>query len=116
MTFGYRLVTDNKGRIQFKQRPGRKKHFHVAVFVDEPPDTLERIKLVEYRLHDSFAEPIRHNDQRDQRFEESFYTWGKFTIVATILYEDGTTEKYQFYLDYALPPDHGLNYVRMPVD
>jgi transcription initiation factor IIF auxiliary subunit len=115
VTFGYKLVTDEKGRIQYKQRGGQRKHFHLAVFVDEPREVLDQIRLVEYRLHDTFREPIRHNDERENKFEETFYTWGKFTIHATILYGDGHTEQYRFYLDYSLPPDLGLNYVKVTV-
>jgi transcription initiation factor IIF auxiliary subunit len=116
MKFGYRLVTDEKGRIEFKQRPGRKRHFHVAVHIAEPDDTLDRIRMVEYRLHDTFAEPILHNDDRASKFEESFYTWGKFTIIVTVLYTDGNRGHYSFYLDYSVPPDLGLNYVQMPIE
>jgi transcription initiation factor IIF auxiliary subunit len=116
MIFGYRLVTDPQGRIEYKQRPGRRKHFHLEVFVDESPETLESIRLVEYRLHDTFAEPIRHNDDRANNFAERFYTWGKFAVGVTVLFVDGRRETFQFYLDYALPPDYGLNYVQVPVE
>ncbi|MCB2230265.1 hypothetical protein KQH82_06080 [bacterium] len=116
MQFGYRLVTDSQGRIEYKQRSGGRKHFHVAVFIDEPPDVLARIRLVEYRLHDTFAEPIRHNDSRESGFAESFYTWGKFAVAVVVLYTDGSRERYEFYLDYSLPPDLGLNYVKVPVE
>ena len=115
MTFGYRLVTDDRGRIQYKQRRGERRHFHVAVFVDEPQERLDRIRMVEYRLHDTFKEPLRQTDTRENRFEESFFTWGKFTIEVTVLYRDMEVEKYRFYLDYSLPPDLGLNYVQVPV-
>lgn len=116
MHFGYRLVTDERGRIEYKQRPGRKKHFHLEVFVDEPDNVLDTIRLVEYRLHDSFADPIRHNDDRRRRFAESFFTWGKFVIAVTVLFDDGRRESFQFHLEYSLPPDYGLNYVQLPVE
>lgn len=109
------MVTDTQGRIQYKQREGGKKHFHIAVFVDEPPDTLNSIRIVEYQLHETFKEPIRHNDDRATRFEEHLYTWGKFTITTIVLFVDGHTEKFSFYLDYQLPPDYGLNYVQVPI-
>jgi transcription initiation factor IIF auxiliary subunit len=116
MNFGYRLVTDPLGRIEYKQRPGGKKHFHVAVYVDEPPEILDDIRMVEYRLHDSFADPIRHNDNPGSGFMESFYTWGKFAVAVVVLYVTGERERYEFYLDYSLPPDWGLNYVEVPID
>lgn len=116
MHFGYRLMTDEQGRIQYKQRPGKKKHFHLAVYIDEPPEVLDTIRMVEYRLHESFAEPIRHNDDRAGRFMETFYTWGKFAIEVTILFTDQHRETFRFYLDYQLPADYGLNYVKMPLD
>lgn len=116
MHFGYQLVTDSEGRIEYKQRPGGKKHFHLAVFVDESEAKLHQIRMVEYKLHETFSEPIRHNDERENRFTERFFTWGKFTVEATVLFTDGTIETYNFYLDYDLPPDYGLNYVQIPVD
>lgn len=116
MNFGYRLVTDADGRIQYKQRLGGKKHFHVAVFLDEPPELLARIRMVEYRLHETFARPIRHNDGRESGFTESFYTWGKFAVAVVVLYLSGQRERYEFYLDYSLPPDWGLNYVQVPIE
>lgn len=116
MQFGYRLVTDEQGRIQYKQRPGKKKHFHLAVFVDEPPEILETIRMVEYRLHETFAEPIRHNDDRPSGFTEQFYTWGKFTVEVVVLFVDQRTESFRFCLDYELPADYGLNYIQVPVE
>lgn len=115
MTFGFRVVTDADGRIEFKQREGGKKHFHIAVFVDEPEGVLDTIRMVEYHLHETFKVPIRHNDERRSRFEEHFFTWGKFTVVALVLFDDGRMEKFSFYLDYQLPPDYGLNYVQVPM-
>lgn len=116
MQFGYRLVTDDLGRIEYKQRPGKKKHFHLAIFVDEPTETLTAIRMVEYRLHETFAEPIRHNDDRASGFTEQFYTWGKFTVEVIVLFTDQHTESFRFYLDYDLPADYGLNYVQIPVE
>ncbi|MCM2272751.1 MAG: hypothetical protein NDJ18_09390 [candidate division Zixibacteria bacterium] len=116
MQFGYRLVTDDLGRIQYKQRPGKKKHFHLAIFVDESPESLAAIRMVEYRLHETFTEPIRHNDDRASGFMEQFYTWGKFTVEVFVLFIDQRTESFRFYLDYDLPADYGLNYVQIPVE
>lgn len=113
MQFGYRLVTDSSGRIQYKQREGGKKHFHLALFLDEPPEALATVRLVEYSLHDTFREPVRHNDKRDDQFCETLYTWGKFTVEANVLFTDGRIEKFAFFLDYELPPDYGLNYVQV---
>ncbi|MDZ4724191.1 MAG: pYEATS domain-containing protein [candidate division Zixibacteria bacterium] len=116
MRFGYTLVKDAHGRIEYKQRPGKKKHFHLAVFIDEPDDILSAIRLVEYQLHETFKEPLRHNDNRDVRFVETFFTWGKFNIEATVLFLNGARETYNFYLDYDLPSDYGLNYIQLPVE
>lgn len=116
MNFAYRLVTDGQGRIEYKQRPGRKKHFHLAVYLDEPEETIAGIRLVEYHLHESFADPVRHNDDAGSRFTEGFFTWGKFPIEVTVLYRDGRRECFRFNLDWSLPPDYGLNYVQVPIE
>lgn len=116
MKFGYRLVTDDQGRIEYKSASGGKKHFHIEVFVHEEPQTLETIRMVEYKLHDTFRQPVRQNDDQASGFAESFYTWGIFTVFVTVLFTDGRLEKFRFPLDYQLPPDHGLNYVQVPTD
>jgi transcription initiation factor IIF auxiliary subunit len=116
MKFGYRLVTDDRGRIEYKAAANGKKHFHVAVFVNEESEILETIRMVEYKLHDTFAQPVRQNDDRETGFTESFYTWGIFTVFVTVLFTNGQLEKFRFPLDYQLPPDHGLNYVQVPTD
>ena len=113
MNFAYRLVTDSQGRIEYKQRAGQKKHFHLEISVDEPASVVDSIRMVEYRLHESFDEPIRHNDDASSRFAEMFYTWGKFPVTVTVLFVDGRCETFQFNLDYTLPPDLGLNYVQV---
>ncbi len=116
LTFGYRLVTDADGRIEYRQRDEKKKQFHLAVYVDAPDGELNTIRMVEYHLHETFSEPVRHNDHRETRFEERFWTWGIFDIIAVVLRTDGSTDRYRFRLDYSLPPDYGLNYVRRPFD
>ena len=116
MNFAYRVVTDPAGRVEYKHRPGGRKHFHLAVSVDEPAKTIDHIRLVEYRLHETFREPIRHNDDRASQFTEHFFTWGKFMIFVTVLFIDGSREQFSFFLDYSLPPDLGLNYIQLPVE
>lgn len=114
MNFAYRLVTDDKGRIEYKNTASGKKHFHLAVFLQEEAEVLDTIRMVEYKLHDSFTQPVRQNDDRESAFTESFYTWGIFMVFVTVLFNDGRMERFRFPLDYQLPPDHGLNYVEIP--
>ena len=114
MKFGYRLVTDTQGRIEYKSAPNGKKHFHLALYVSEEPEVLDTVRIVEYKLHDTFKQPVRQNDDRESAFTESFYTWGIFMVFVTVLFKDGRLEKFRFPLDYQLPPDHGLNYIQVP--
>lgn len=116
MKFGYKVMTDAKGRIEFRHRPGGRKHFHLAIFVHEPDEILDTIRMVEYKLHETFKQPIRQNDDRASAFTEHFYTWGIFTVFVTVLFKDGRMEKFRFPLDYELPPDLGLNYVQVPIE
>src|SRR2546426_11575560 len=64
-----------------------------CVFVDEHPETLEKIRSVEYTLHPTFPNPIRRVDERANRFALFSSGWGGFTIGVDIEWEDGSHTK-----------------------
>ncbi len=77
--------------------------FKWKVFMDEPAETLDKVKNVEYRLHKTFPNPIRTVEERDSQFALKGVGWGEFTIFITIYLEDGTEANTEYYLDLGKP-------------
>lgn len=77
------------------------------VFMDEPADKLEKVRSVEYRLHETFPNPIRIVEDRNSRFSLISTGWGNFTIYITVYLKDGTEEhtKYDMDLNKTWPAD-----------
>ena len=69
------------------------------VFMDEPADKLQQVASVEYRLHPTFANPIRHVDDREARFALKSDGWGEFRIFITIYRSDKREEQTHYELD-----------------
>lgn len=77
-----------------------------SVWLDGPPEELDRVDHVEYVLHSSFPKPVRNVSDRSSQFRLDSSGWGAFTIYATafgrnreeipleheleLLYPDGT--------------------------
>lgn len=83
------------------------KWFEWKVFMKEPPNKLDQVRSVEYRLHETFPNPIRVVEDRDSRFALRSAGWGEFTIFITIYLKDGKEEHTEYYLDLrkTWPPD-----------
>lgn len=73
------------------------------VFMDEPDENLDKVRSVEYRLHETFPNPIRMIDDRNSRFALKSAGWGEFWIFITVHLQDGTEEHVKFYLDLSRP-------------
>ena len=69
------------------------------VFLDEPEAVLNSIEAVEYRLHETFPDPIRTVTNRTSKFALESSGWGEFTIYATIHYVDGHEENTTYTLN-----------------
>jgi transcription initiation factor IIF auxiliary subunit len=78
---------------------GQYSWYEWMVFMDEPLANLERVKSVEYRLHSTFANPIRLVDDRDSGFALKSEGWGEFRIFITIYRTDDQEEQTHYDLD-----------------
>jgi len=88
-------------------RRGNYEWFEWKVFMDEPPEKLTKVKSVEYRLHETFPNPIRVAEDRNSRFALRSSGWGEFWIFITIYLKDGAEEHTKYYLDLGKPwPSH----------
>ena len=74
------------------------------VFMDEPPEKLDLVSHVEYRLHQTFVEPIRTVFDRNSHFALDSSGWGEFVIHITIYLKDGTESYAKYALDLSKPP------------
>lgn len=77
--------------------------FEWQVFMDEPPATLETVRSVEYRLHETFPDPIRTSEDAKRQFTIESSGWGEFTIFITIYLQDGGEERTEYSLDLSRP-------------
>jgi transcription initiation factor IIF auxiliary subunit len=112
LRFEREVVKDEQGRVQFKVfQSGGREHFHLKIWLDGPDDELDQVEKVEYLLHPTFRFRKKSSSNRMEKFAISIWTWGMFNIEATIHYNNGTTEKREYYLSYELPVDTGQNYV-----
>ena len=60
-----------------------------TVYMDEDGEKLASVKHVEYRLHDTFPNPIRFSKDVKSKFALSSAGWGEFTIFITVYLIDG---------------------------
>lgn len=82
---------------------GEYEWYEWQVFMDEPPEKLDIVESVVYRLHDTFSNPIRVIEDSASRFALRTSGWGEFTIYITIYLKDGRVFKTQYYLDLGKP-------------
>jgi transcription initiation factor IIF auxiliary subunit len=73
------------------------------VFMDEPPDRLELVEAVEYRLHETFPKPVRFIDDPTAGFVVRSAGWGEFRIMITVYLKDGTEVQSTYMLDLTKP-------------
>lgn len=112
LSFKQQVIKDPQGKIKYKLfRAGGREHYRLGVWLDGSDDELDKIERVEYLLDPTFKRPNRSSSNRGNKFSITFWTWGMFTIRATIYYKGGTTEERQHLLSYELPVDNGENYV-----
>lgn len=77
--------------------------FKWKVFMDEPAEKRDKVESVEYRLHETFPNPIRTVEDRDSQFSLTGVGWGEFDIFITIYLKDGKEVHTKYYLDLDKP-------------
>ena len=82
---------------------GKYEWFEWQVFMDEPVEKLDKVRSVEYRLHETFPNPIRIVEDRNSGFALRSAGWGEFWIFITIYLKEGTEEHTKYYLDLSKP-------------
>lgn len=94
---------------------GKDKLFKWKVFIskNEPDEKLEKVRSVEYRLSESFPDPIRLVQNRNSRFALESESWYNFPIYITVNLEDNrvTLTKYDLDLNKNWPLEElkGIN-------
>lgn len=79
-----------------------------AVWLDGPPEELDRVESVTYQLHETFPKPVHTISDRDSGFRLDASGWGEFMIYVTVAFEDGTTESLRHWLQLCdETPDRG---------
>ena len=66
--------------------------------MSETPEKLELVDYVEYRLHDTFPDPVRVAEDATNKFALSSAGWGEFTIFITVYLKDGREVETTHYL------------------
>jgi transcription initiation factor IIF auxiliary subunit len=90
----------------YARRVGRRGRYNWCewlVFVDEPAEVLDQIVAVEYRLHESFPDPVRVIEERETRFALQSAGWGEFLIIITVHLADGREVHARYALDLSQP-------------
>jgi len=72
--------------------------------MDEPSERLDLVDHVEYRLHETFFEPIRVMRDRKSLFAVDSSGWGEFVINITIYLKTGAEAYVKYELDLSKPP------------
>jgi transcription initiation factor IIF auxiliary subunit len=70
-------------------------YWHWSVWIEGPARERNQVKSVTYNLHPSFRNPVRRIDSRQDNFRLESAGWGAFTLYATILDKDDSTQRLQ---------------------
>lgn len=92
---------DNTAKLISSDRSGDQNYnsYEWIVFMNEPPDKLDLVDRVEYRLHETFANPIRVMTDRASRFALKSSGWGEFTLRIAVELKDGGVVRTTYPLD-----------------
>src|SRR5687768_16005328 len=72
-----------------------------SVWIDGPPEELDRVEKLVYRLHPTFPDPVKVVQDRSTAYRLDSSGWGEFTIQADIHYRD-TRESRRLFHDLKL--------------
>ena len=80
-------------------RHGKYVWFEWRIFMEEPPEVLSKVERVEYRLHETFPNPIQTVENRETQFALEAEGWGSFDVFITVCLDDGKEEHLKYYLN-----------------
>jgi transcription initiation factor IIF auxiliary subunit len=86
--------------IRVRQTPSDQPLYQVFLYLDGPD--LPFVRSVTYRLHPTFASPVRTvaRTARNPRCKLAIWTWGLFEVTATIVDKEGQEYLRSHQLDY----------------
>src|SRR6185369_12353366 len=92
------------GQIDLRQSSEyvRQNWWNWSVWIEAPANVLSKIEYVNYKLHSTFTDPVRHQTNSQQKFLLKSAGWGEFTINAEIKPKDGNafTKRHWLTLEY----------------
>ena len=74
-----------------------------SVWLEGPDQELDRIEYVDYMLHPTFRDPLRHITDRQSKFRLNSAGWGEFMIYLNIKHTDGRVAKRKHWLQLDYP-------------
>ena len=78
---------DLRNNAQYLGSDGGKRWWLWTAYIQAvPPDSLEAIDCVEYRLHPSFLRPVRCVSEAEHGFALKVKGWGTFELVAELFF------------------------------
>jgi transcription initiation factor IIF auxiliary subunit len=89
--------------IQQSQKYVADNWWNWSVWIDGTSDEIASITSVEWRLHPSFANPVRRVTDKATNFRLDTAGWGTFLIHASVQLQGGPTTKLQHYLQLSRP-------------
>jgi len=82
----------------------RQNWWNWSVWIEAPPNVLSNIEYVNYKLHSTFADPVRHHTNSQQKFMLKSAGWGEFAINAEIKPKNGSAFTKRHWLTLEYPP------------
>lgn len=73
-------------------------HFHLRLYLE---GDLNDVDWVEYHLHETFPDPNRKVTSSKNAFALDIWTWGEFTVFATVGFKDGAIQELTHELEYS---------------
>ncbi len=80
-----------------------------AYIDDDGTGELSKVEFVEYKLHETFPEPIRRVDARKGGFRLDSEGWGSFNLKAFVHFKDGRKSKLQHEIKLEYTPKTGTS-------
>src|SRR6185436_14892352 len=74
-----------------------------AVWIEAADKTLDQIEYVEYSLHPTFPNRLRHQTNRQEKFRMESAGWGEFMIGVELVTKSGEHLKRQHWLSLEYP-------------